>query len=203
MIKTFIFDLGSVIVKVDKSKQYKKFATDSNKTEVFISSYFENSNLRKTFEKGKLTPMQFYNDTSRELGLRMNFKEFKEVWCDIFSLNKDVEKLILKLKKNFNLVLLSNTDILHFEYIKSKYKIINAFDKLVLSYEVGCRKPNPLIFLRTLKKAKTMPFNCVYIDDIFEFVLVAKFMGIKAFQYKNFEKLKSDLSNANILTKNL
>ena len=94
-----------------------------------------------------------------------NFKNFKKEWCNIFALNKNVEKLIINLKRNFKLILLSNTDKLHFKYLKNKYKIINAFDAYVLSYEVGYRKPNLLIFSDALKKAKTLPFNCIYIDD--------------------------------------
>jgi HAD superfamily hydrolase (TIGR01509 family) len=73
----------------------------------------------------------------------------------------------------------------------------------VLSYKIGYRKPNPLIFLSALKKAKTLPFNCVYVDDIPEFVYIARLMGIKAFQYKNFEKLISDFKKLQISSKPL
>lgn len=203
MIKALIFDLGNVILKVDKTEQFKKLARDSNKTVSYIKTFFENSEFRKAFERGKLNPKQFYEKTAKELNLKMNFKEFKKTWCYIFTLNEDVEELIKILKRKFELILLSNTDVLHFEYIKNKYKIVNAFDERVLSYEVGYRKPNPLIFLNALRRAETLPFKCVYIDDIPEFVYVARLMGIRAFQYKNFKKLKSDLSKVGILTKTL
>lgn len=77
--------------------------------------------------------------------------------------------------------------------------IINIFDKYVLSYKVGYRKPSPLIFLDALRKAKTAPFNCIYIDDIPEFVYVARFMGIKAIKYEGFERLLHDLKNIGTL----
>ena len=198
MIKTIIFDLGGVIVNVDKTGQYKKFSTDSNKTVSSIEEYMDTSCLKKSFEKGRLSTAQFYSEISRELNLRMSFKNFKKEWCNIFALNKNVEKLIINLKRNFKLILLSNTDKLHFKYLKNKYKIINAFDAYVLSYEVGYRKPNLLIFFHALKKAKTLPFNCIYIDDIPAFVFVAKLIGTKAFQYKNFKKLIYDLKNIGV-----
>lgn len=199
MIKTIIFDLGNVIVNVDKTEQYKKFSASSGKTVSYIKDYFENSSLRKAFERGKLTSIQFYHKLSQELNLNMNFNEFKNAWCNIFSLNKKVEDLLKKLKKKYKLILLSNTDILHFEYIKNKFKIVNTFDEYVLSYKVGYRKPNPLIFLVALRKAKALPFNCAYIDDIPEFVYVARFMGIKAFKYENFGKLVKDLNSFKII----
>lgn len=199
MSKTIIFDLGNVIVKVDKTGQYKKFAENSNKNAFYVRNYIEKCKARKYFEEGKLTPQQFYVELKNELNLSMRFKEFKNVWCNIFTLNKDIEKLVIKLKKDYKLILLSNTDILHFEYIKNKYKIIGKFEDYVLSYKVGFRKPSPLIFLAALKKAKSLPFNCIYIDDIPDFIRIARLMGIKAFQYKSYENLVSDLNKANVL----
>jgi len=196
MIKTIIFDLGNVIVNVDKTEQFKRLASDSNKSIFQIKRLFDELpiiSFRKSFERGELKPKQFYGAIATELSLKMNFDEFKDVWCDIFTLNKDVEILIRKLKKDFRLILLSNTDMLHFEYIKKRYKIIYTFDEWILSYLVGYRKPNPLIFFSALKKAKTLPYNCAYIDDIPEFVCVARLMGIKSFHYKNFQKLLEDL----------
>src|SRR3989338_909204 len=198
MIKAIIFDLGGAIVNVDKTEQYKKFSADSNKPFSFIKDYLDTSYLKESFEKGRLNTAQFYSEIRRELNLKMNFKNFKKEWCNIFALNKNVEKLIINLKRNFKLILLSNTDKLHFKYLKNKYKIINAFDAYVLSYEVGYRKPNLLIFSDALKKAKTLQFNCIYIDDTPAFVCVAKLIGVKAFQYKKFNKLIYDLKNIGV-----
>lgn len=202
MIKAIIFDLGDVIVKVDKTEQFIKFSAKSGKDAFQIRQYFE-CHVKNEFGRGEISPRQFYRRTSSELGLKMNFQEFKRAWCDIFELNKNVAKLIENLKGKFKLILLSNTDALHFPYIRRKFKVVNAFDDFVLSYEIGCMKPNPLIFLNALRKAGTIPFNCAYFDDIRQFVYVARLMGIRAFQYKNYEKLIDDLNNINILTKTL
>ncbi|MBI2656737.1 HAD family phosphatase [Candidatus Woesearchaeota archaeon] len=198
MIKTLIFDLGNVIVNVDENKFFEKSAIDCNKSVSFIKKYYEKSNSRKAFERGEISPMQFYHTMAADLNLKMGFDEFKNAWCGIFTLNKNMERFIKNVKKNFKLVLLSNTDALHFEHIKNKFKVVNDFDEHALSYKVGCRKPNPLIFLTALSKARAMPFNCVYIDDIPQFVYVARLMGIKAFQYVNFEKFTDDLKSVNV-----
>ena len=200
MIKTIIFDLGNVIVNVDRTNLFKELTINSNKNTAYIKDYYENSSVGRLFERGKLKPKEFYARVANELSLKMPFAHFKEIYCDIFTLNKDVANLIQKLKKkNFRLILLSNTDVLHYEYIKNKYKIIDIFDDYVLSYKTGCRKPNPMIFLEALKKAKTLPFNCLYFDDIPEFVYAARLMGIRAFQFKNYAKLVEDLKKSDII----
>ena len=201
MIKAVIFDLGNVIVKVDREDMFKKFASTSKKSRQEIEDYYYKPWTRNAFENGRITSKEFYHKFTNYLEIDMRFNEFKKTYCDIFSLNNDVAQVIKKLKKKFRLILLSNTDELHFEYIKKKYKIVNIFDVHVLSYKVGHSKPNPLIFLDALKKAKAMPFSCLYFDDISIYVYSARLMGIRAFQYKNFEKLVEDLRNTGILSK--
>lgn len=198
MIKAIIFDLGGVIVNVDKRGQYKKFSEYSNKPASFIKRYLGDSCLKKSFEKGRISARQFHSEMSLELNLKMNFKNFKKEWCNIFALNKDVEEIIENLKKKFILVLLSNTDILHFEHIRKKHSIIDAFDEHILSYKEGCRKPHPLMFLKAIKKARTLPFNCLYIDDTLECVCAAQMIGMKTIHYNHFTGLTRELKKFKI-----
>lgn len=204
MIKTILFDLGRVIVNIDKTGMLKELSKNSGKPVKFIEEYLADfSPIVKEFGKGKITPKQFYEKTSKELNLNMGLNKFRDLWCDIFTLNEGVAGIIKKLKKNYRLVLLSNVDEWHWAYVKSKFKVIDLFDDRTLSYKVGCMKPNPLIFLDALKKSKTVPWNCMYLDDIARFIYAARVMGIRAFQYRNFERLTWDLDNAKVLAKTL
>lgn len=193
MIKAIIFDLGNVIVKVNKTRQMEAFSEDCGKSVSYLTKYFKKHPLEKKFERGSITAEYFYERCKKDLNLKMDFENFRKVWCDIFELDKDVEALIMHLKEKFRLVLLSNTDEMHFEHIRNNYPIVNVFDEHVLSYKEGCRKPNPLIFIKAIQKAKTAPFNCMYFDDIIEFVFIARVLGVKAYQYESFGKLKDDL----------
>ena len=199
MVNTIIFDLGNVIVNFDETPIFNAWAKASNKTAPCIKKYYRNSAARISFEVGKLSARQFYEITVKELNMKMGFEKFKKIWCGIFTLNKYVEKIIRNLKGKYRLILLSNTNILQYEYVKKKYKIVDIFDEHVLSYKVGCRKPSPLIFMKAVRKAKTFPFNCAYFDDIPEFIYVARMLGIKAFQFKTVEKLKKDLISLKVI----
>ena len=194
MIKTIIFDLGNVLVYFDETPIFKKWAAASNKKISDVINYYKKSRPRKAFERGEISPEQFYDKTVEDLGLNISYRNFKKLWCEIFTPNKNVQNVVKSLKGKYKLVLLSNTNIWQYEYVKKKYKIVDLFDELVLSYEVGYTKPNPMIYLTALKKARALPFNCAYFDDIPEFVNVARLMGINAFQYKNMEKLRTDLA---------
>ena len=193
MIKTIFCDLGNVIINVHNDIKIRNIKKFSSKSEKFIEEFLINSKARKDFDRGKISAIQFYKNLKDNLKLRLDFKQFKKIWCSYFSRRGDMENLLKKLKKNYKLILLSNTDEIHFSHIKGKYKILDIFDKFVLSYEVGCTKPNPLIYLHAIKEAKTLPNEILYIDDVYQFVMAAKLFGIKSIQYKNFQKLKEDL----------
>jgi len=199
MIKTILCDLGNVIVFVDHKKIAQGLVKFSNKGEKYIYNFFLNSKARKDFDKGKVTAKELFMNFKNNLGLKLNFNQFKKIWCYCFTApNKDMEKLLHKLKKNYKLILLSNTDVVNFAYSKKKYRILDVFDELILSFRMGYSKPNPLVYLHAIKKAKTLPNKILYIDDIYNYVETAKSFGIKSIQYKTFEKLKKDLGQMNV-----
>ena len=179
MIKTILCDLGSVIVFVDSNKIIEGLAKFSNKNEKYIHDFFLNAISREGFDKGKITSNRLFLNFKNNLNLKLNFTQFKKIWCSCFSPNKEMEKLLRKLKKNYELILLSNTDEIHFAHTRNNYKILNIFDDFILSYKVGYKKPNPLIFLHAIKKAKTSPNELLYIDDIYSYIAAARFLGIK------------------------
>lgn len=200
MITAILCDLGNVIVFVDHKKIAQGLAKFGDKTEGDIYKFFLNSTARKKFDVGKITAAMLFTDFKNKLNLKIGFSQFKKVWCSCFTgVNKDMIYLLNNLKKNYRLVLLSNTDEIHFNYLKNKHKLNKIFDDFALSYKTGHMKPSPWIYLSTLKKARAFPTKAAYIDDIEEFVWASKFFGIKGVQYTSLDKLKKDLMNMGIL----
>ena len=199
MIKTIFCDLGNVIVHVDHQKTIRGLSRFSSKSEDAICRFFLNSEARKRFDTGKITAEKLFMNFKDNLGLNLDFERFRKVWCScLTNLNNDMEKLLRKLKENYRLILLSNTDEIHFAYCRKNYKILDVFDDFVLSYEEGYLKPNPMIYLGALKKAGTFPTNTIFIDDIAAHTIAARLLGIKGIQYKNMQKLRNDLKELNV-----
>ena len=88
---------------------------------------------------------------------------------------------------------MSNTNRLHFKFIKERFPIINKFDKLILSYNMKIRKPHPRIYKHALKLANTTPKRTIYIDDRPELIEGARKLGINGIIFKNLKQLKKDL----------
>ena len=196
MIKCVIFDLGNVTIKFDETPTFKKWSSCGKYAFDEVKNYYKNSSIRKSFERGEITPKQFFDKYVQDLELKIGKEEFEECYCNIFNRNLKIEKIIKSLKGKVRIVLLSNTNEWQYEYARKKYKIIDIFDDYVLSHKVGKRKPNPFIFMEAIKKSKTMPWNCLYFDDIAEFVIMARLLGIRAHQYSGSLKLKDVLKKA-------
>ncbi|PIU41129.1 MAG: hypothetical protein COS99_07265 [Candidatus Omnitrophica bacterium CG07_land_8_20_14_0_80_42_15] len=192
-IKVIIFDLGNVVLKFDMRIIARKMAKRFSLNEDEVFQFFFDSPLTHIHDEGRISSKEFYHRAMEKLGIKMDFTEFKKIWLDIFTENNDVTKLILSLSKHYKIFLMSNTNKLHFDYIKTKFDIIKEFDCVFTSYEVGKLKPHPRIYNAAIKKAYVAPGNIIFIDDRKELVRGAKKVGIRAIQFKNIKKLKQDL----------
>jgi len=97
--------------------------------------------------------------------------------------------------------LLSNTNAAHIAYVKKQYDLLDKFDDLVLSYEVGAMKPDPPIFEAALGKIECDPSECFYTDDIVENVERARGFGIQAEVFIDARTFLSHLQRRNLFLK--
>ena len=181
MIKAVISDLGKVILFFDNRIFFRKIATYSPSSEEEIASLVRaHFNLIESFDTGKITPEEFYRAVVTYLKTHIAIDEFFTIYNDVFSLNPRALHTLKRLKPKYKLLLLSNTDISRFGFIKGKFPEILIFDEYVLSFEVGFMKPHPQIYREAVARAQAEPGECVFIDDIEENIQAAKTLGIKA-----------------------
>ena len=178
-----ICDLGNVLVNFDHRIAVKKIMQYTPKSEEDIYNLFFDSGITELYEEGKISSGEFFNRVRDALKLDMNSDGFFPVWNDIFfetGLNLRLRDLLRKIRPRYKLVMLSNLNMTHFEFLrKSMDKVFKEFHKLVLSYEVGFRKPAPEIYKVALDFAKTSPERALYIDDRRDLIDAAAGLGIK------------------------
>jgi len=183
MIRCVISDLGRVIIFFDNNIFFEKIANycPFSKEEIaeLTSAHLE---IVRSFDEGKITPEEFYNQVTKVLQASIDYDNFYSIYNDVFSLNPPVLEIMQRLKGNYRLVLLSNTDVMRFGFVKKKFPEIMIFDEYVLSYEVGSMKPHPQIYREALKKTGVKAEECIFIDDKEENVEVAQRLGINGIQ---------------------
>ena len=199
-ISVIVFDLGNVLLPFD----YKIAVNKLNETEIglgnkFINFYQNNYQLHRAFEKGKLSKNDFIDKMLNALNYKITADEFCEIYSCVFTENKEVIALLPKLKENYKLILLSNTNSIHKEYGWENYAFLKHFDKLILSHEVKSIKPEKEIYKCVENFTKGLPFQHLFIDDVLEYVNAAKQLGWDAIHFIGYEKLIKELITKKII----
>jgi putative hydrolase of the HAD superfamily len=109
-----------------------------------------------------------------------------------------MDDLLKELKKRYPLYLISNTNEMHFNHIKSKYKILRHFKKTFPSHKMGHRKPEREIYEKVLAQIGLKPEETVFIDDVPQFVEGARKAGMRAVRFRNQKQLLKDLARLGI-----
>jgi FMN phosphatase YigB (HAD superfamily) len=196
MIRSVISDLGKVILFFDNHIFFRKMAEFCPFPAVdIVRRVHWHKDLIRSFDTGKISPKDFYREVVQRLDADVDQKTFFTIYCDIFSLNTPVLDILGGLKDRYRLILLSNTDIERFGFIRKAFPEIFIFDGYVLSFEVGYLKPHPQIYTEALKKAKARAEECVFIDDMEENIEGAKKVGIDTVLYRKQTDLGAELRN--------
>lgn len=192
-IDLITFDLGNVLVRVDHLEFCRRLAVLAGTTPESVFAAVFASDLEPGFDTGKISAQEFFARISARFQVSLPFSTFCAWWNSIFAPMPEMEPVVEHLASRYPLFLLSNTNALHFQYIRQQYPLLNNFRQFVLSYKVGSRKPEPAIYHHLIKQAKTTPAQILFIDDKLSFVQAAQDQGLQAWQFTNHASFREKL----------
>jgi FMN phosphatase YigB (HAD superfamily) len=196
--KAIIFDLGRVLVNFDFQRGYRALEGLCPYPASEIPRRLSTCDLVERFETGLIEPADFVVRFSELLELNIGYDRFCEIWSSIFTESLVPESMLAGLAARYRLVMLSNTNALHFAMLRTSYPQLRHFHELVLSYEVKAMKPRPEIFQAAIARAGCRPEECFYTDDIAAFIAAARGQGIDAVQFESVEQLERELESRGI-----
>jgi putative hydrolase of the HAD superfamily len=159
-----------------------------------IPARLAGSPLVADFESGKIAPRDFVARFCSHLNVEIPYQDFCDIWSSIFLPDPLIPEAMLQgIARSYTLVLLSNTNAIHFEMLVKAYPLLRHFHSYVLSYEVGAMKPLPLIYQRAIEAAGCRPGECFFADDIEANVEAAKAQGMDAVQFQSAAQIESEL----------
>jgi len=194
-IKNIVFDLGGVIITLDRDESVRRFREAGvDDVEKWLDPYKQNG-LFLQFEEGLLSRDEFCDVLRKATGRPISKEGIDAGWLGFL---KEVPvnklKLLEDLKaRGYHLYLLSNTNPVVMKWALTpdfslERKPLDAyFDKLYLSYQMKCVKPNPLIFQKMIDDSGMIPSETLFIDDGLANVQMGAKLGFKTFQPVNGE----------------
>jgi putative hydrolase of the HAD superfamily len=191
--KAIIFDLGNVLVQFDFERWRQALEGSCPYAAAEIRRRIAATDLVERFETGLIEPPDFVAQLSGILDLDIDYADFCKLWSSIFTDPLIPEAMLEGLAARYRLVLLSNTNAIHFEMIRENYPMLRRFHERILSYEVHAMKPRREIFQATLDRCGCPPEECFYTDDIAAYVEAALRLGIDAVQFESLAQLEREL----------
>lgn len=197
-IKAIIFDIDGVVILQSKKETYLKiirtFKISSGKFKEVRAKYVRAEVL------GRLSSKEYFRRVAQDLKIK-DYKILGHIWKNsldnTLKMDKDMRKLIIRLKNNYRLGSMTNVSYLD-EKSRQKNKVYRYFEITLKSCNLSMEKPEPRIYKLLLKKLKLPAEEILFIDDSKENILTAKKLGIKTIWCRSNSQLIRDLKKLRI-----
>jgi putative hydrolase of the HAD superfamily len=198
-IKTIAFDFGRVVGFFDHSLTTKRLASGGGLAADEMHAFLFGGPLEDDYESGRISTSEFLKRVRETCRLTCSDDLIAAAWADIFWPNLEVCALLPRLKPRYRLLLGSNTNELHARHFCRQFAAwLRPFDALVLSHEVGVRKPKAGFFEHCTRLAGCGPAECLFIDDLADNVAGARACGWQGLRYTGFPDLCNQLTNLGV-----
>lgn len=198
-IQALVFDIGQVIVSLTPQRAASALAQGTSMAPERLLAAIDSDPQLLDFQEGRLTPAEWHQHLSGKLGLRLDFKRFREAWNSALGPLNLNEEFFADLAGRYSLALLSNTDPLHVVHMHACFNFFQYFPIRLFSCEVGASKPALTVYNRVIGALGVKPQEILYIDDVAEYVEAGRRAGLQAYRFQGPAALEEELRGRAIL----
>lgn len=182
--KAILFDLGGVLYAIDVERSVRAFQQllprDLPPSFPAADQILQHPIFRQ-FELGELSPEGFRVALREAFGLAASDEQIDAAWNALLLGPIPGRLPLLKeLRKKYRLILLSNTNSIHYSSLLPETQpILDSFDRIYLSFEIALRKPDKAIFEWVLEQEGLKPEEIYFVEDSPANLEAAKSMGMQ------------------------
>jgi len=199
VIRCLLCDLGNVLVHFSHERMCRQIAELCGDDPEAIFRWLFESGLQLELECGRITVADVHVELQKAVRRPVDFDDLVRAGSDIFTLNEPMVDVLDALKQaGCRLVLLSNTSVPHIEWVRDRWDVLERFDECVLSCETGAVKPEPAIYRAAIERIECDPSECLYVDDIVEYVEAGRGYGLDGIVFTDTESLIGQLADRGI-----
>lgn len=193
-IKNLIIDFGGVLIDLDRQRCLDNFSKlGISDVESLLDIYHQQDFFQK-YEKGLITTTEFRDVIRSKTEKPVTDAQIDDAW-NSFLMNIPAYKLdlLLNLRKDYVVYLLSNTNELHWEwsckhvFSYKTFRVEDYFEHIFLSYKMKMAKPDAGIFQKVLNETGIVPQETLFIDDSDANCRTAEALGISTYTPKAHE----------------
>lgn len=187
-IKNLIIDFGGVLIDLNRQRCIENFKRlGLPDVEVVLDIYHQQDFFQK-YEKGLITSAEFRDVIREKIGKPVTDAQIDDAWNSfLVSIPAAKLDLLLNLRKDYVVYLLSNTNEIHWQWScqhafpYKTFRVENYFEHIYLSYEMNMAKPDAEIFQKVLDDTGIIPAETLFIDDSTANCRAAEALGITTY----------------------
>jgi epoxide hydrolase-like predicted phosphatase len=192
-IKAVFFDLGGVIVRTEFQAPRQQLADRLGIDYDDLSKLIFDSDSSIRASTGEISPEEHWNSVIQRL--KRPAAERQTIRDEFFAgdiVDRTLLEYIRSLRGKYKTGVISNAwgDLRDF-IVREKFD--DAFDKIIISAEVGAMKPEPKIFQIALEQFGVKPKEAVFVDDFQANIEGCEKVGMKGIHFTDPESALKQL----------
>lgn len=194
-IHAVFFDFGGVIVRTEYQSPRQQLAERLGMEYDDLSRIVFDSETGIQATMGSITSQQHWESVMKRL--KRSNEEITTIRDEFFAgdiVDRQILDFLRSLRGTCKTGLISNawSDLRDF---MTREKMIDAFDHIIISSEVGVAKPEAKIFQIALEQAGVRPNEAVFVDDFYINIEGCEKVGMKGIHFKDAESTLAQLKN--------
>lgn len=185
-IKAVIWDLGGVLVRTEDWGPRERLADELGLARKALEAQMFEGEHGRRGQLGIVSGEAHWERLADELGVE------KDVLIQRFFAGDQLDEALVdyvrKLRPAYKTGLLSNAFSTLRKSLSAEWGILDAFDEVIISAEVGLAKPDEAIYQLALDKLGAKAEEAIFVDDFEANVAGAQDMGIHAVQFTGREQ---------------
>ncbi|MEQ8324928.1 MAG: HAD-IA family hydrolase [Vicingaceae bacterium] len=207
-IDNIILDLGGVLLNIDHRITQQAFIDMGIADFDDLYSQSRQNGIFDRYEKGLISTDDFISFIQELFPDEIpSDSAIVQAWnAMILDFPEDRLKMLEELSNNYKVLLLSNTNELHYrEFVKIfeesfNKQISDIVDESYFSHELGMRKPEKDIFEHVLDENNLVPETTLFIDDTKQNIKAAKKLKLKTNYLESNVEIVELVQDLSILT---
>ena len=177
--KVLLFDLGGVIVPWVGMMELSRI-TGLSESDIAAKGF--SSKIAKAYEVGDCSTNVFLDELHQSFDLGIDRADLQTVWNEwVQAPYEGTREALLRLKADYTIACLSNTNESHWDYLKDTHNILDVFDRPYASHLLKAAKPHSIAWEMCLKDRKAQPHVVWFFDDTQVNIDAAQAMGIQSY----------------------
>jgi 2-haloacid dehalogenase len=202
-IKTIVFDLGGVYftrgsyLAIEKLANIYQIKNKKNVWEFFSDGYEQEGQLIRL---GLITMDEFEKEFIKKFDIEESkLVHIRNIWFGSYVPHYGIHDLVVKLSKNYRLVIFSGNIRERIEFLNDRYDFLDHFDDYVFSFDYNVNKSDIQFYEVLLNHIDCKPSEALLIDDDKKNIEISKSLGMHGIQYYYTEHLIGQLKEFEIL----